>query len=122
MKPNEYINKLNISSGWKKYKQQEFINDLTSEFLAQLEYFKANDNIKGFDNALKVIRMKWDSISNKIPFGLPESLWKYFFAAVVAPAREQLCPGEMQKRRDEAAARRAEYERLKAWKKYKERR
>lgn len=120
MKPKDYIIKFEIQKGWNKSKQKEFLNDLTSELLAQLEYCKAENNIKGFDNAFKVIRMKWDSISNKIPFGLPESMWKYFFATVVAPAREQLCPGAMQKRREEAAARRAEHERLKAWKRYRE--
>ncbi len=93
---------------------------LTSEFFAQLEYFKAENNIKGFDNALKVIRMKWDSISNKIPYGLPEKLWNYFFATVVAPARENLSPSEMERRRKEAAEKRAYYERQKALKRERE--
>lgn len=120
MKPKEYIEKLDILKGWNVKKQNELVSFLTSEFLAQLEYFKAENNIKGFDNALKVIRMKWDSISNKIPYGLPEKLWNYFFATVVAPARENLCPSEMERRRKEAAEKRAYYERQKALKRERE--
>ena len=120
MKPKDYISKFDLSSGWKKEKQKDFLNTLTSEFIAQLEYCKAENNIKGFDNALKVIRMKWDSISNKIPYGLPDGLWNYFFATVVAPTRDELCPKEMTRRKEKAAERKAEWERRQSWKKERE--
>lgn len=93
---------------------------MTSELIAQLEYCKAENNIKGFDNALKVIRMKWDAISNKIPFGLPDGMWKYFFATVVSPLREKTCPREMQQRREENARRKAYWEQEKAYRRNQE--
>lgn len=60
MKPKEYIEKYNIGTGWKPEVQKEFLSDLTSELLAICEYNKAEDNIRGFDNSVNVIRMKWD--------------------------------------------------------------
>ena len=113
MKPKDFIEKYNLSKGWNKYKQNEFLTDMTSELLALLETYHAENNIKGFDNAVNVIKMKWDAIDKKIPFGLPEKLWGYYFATTIAKIREQMCPAEMQHRREEAAKRKAEWERRK---------
>lgn len=110
MKPKEYIQYFQLEKGWNTKVQEEFLQKLTSELLAFLEYNKAVNNIKGFDNAVKVIRMKWDSISNKIPNGLPEKLWSYFWATTVSKLREELCPREMEIRRKEAEERRKERE------------
>lgn len=115
MKPKEFVDKYNLSSGWKSQYQKRFLSDLTSEFMAFLEYNKAQDNIKGFDQAVRVISDKWNAISNKTPYGLPEGLWKYFYATVIAPAREQLCPREMNRRREVAAERKRQYEERHRW-------
>ena len=66
MKTKEYLDKYNLHKGWDTKIQNEFISDMTSELEAQLILNKAEDNIRGFDNALRCIRMKWDSISKKI--------------------------------------------------------
>lgn len=100
MKTKEYLDKYNLHKGWNTKIQNEFISDMTSELEAQLMLNKAEDNIRGFDNALRCIRMKWDSISKKIPYGITDKLWNYFFATVVAPLREQMCPREMQRRHE----------------------
>ena len=63
MKPKEFIERFNIAGGWRSAIQDEFLAKMTSELLAFCEYYKAADNIKGFENAVKVIRMKWDDIS-----------------------------------------------------------
>ena len=112
MKPKEFIQHFGIERGWRPQVQKEFLASMTSEFLAFLEYNKAADNIKGFDNAVKVIRMKWDAISNKIPYGLPEKLWSYFWATTVVKLREEFCPRETERRRAEAAERKAQWERM----------
>lgn len=117
MKPKEYIKKYGIEKGWNPKHQPEFLNDLTSELLAFLELNKAENNIKGFDNAVKVIRMKWDAISAKIPFGLPDKLWSYFFATVISKLREELCPKEMARRREEAEEKRRRWEERRNWEK-----
>ena len=113
MKPKEFIEKYNLSKGWNKYKQNEFLSDMTSELLALLETYHAENNIKGFDNAVNVIRMKWDAIDKKIPFGIPEKLWGYYFATTIAKIREEMCPEEMAHRREVAARKKAEWERCK---------
>lgn len=121
MKPKDFIEKYNLSKGWNKYKQNEFLTDMTSELLALLETYHTENNIKGFDNAVNVIKMKWDAIDKKIPFGLPEKLWGYYFATTIAKIREQMCPEEMAHRREEAAKRKEEYERRKRWREEMER-
>lgn len=113
MKPKEFIDKYNLSKGWNKHKQNEFLSDMTSELLALLETYHAESNIKGFDNAVNVIRMKWDAIDKKIPFGIPEKLWDYYFATTIAKIREEMCPEEMAHRREVAARKKAEWERRK---------
>lgn len=114
MKPKDFIEKYNLDGGWKTFIQDEFLTDMTSELLALLETYHAEKNIKGFDNAVNVIRMKWDSISKKIPYGIPEKLWGYYFATTIAKIREQMFPKEMAKRREEAAKRKADWERRQA--------
>ena len=121
MKPKEFIEKYNLNKGWNKYKQNEFLTDMTSELLALIETYHAENNIKGFDNAVNVIRMKWDAIDKKIPFGIPEKLWGYYFATTIAKIREQMCPEEMAKRREMAAKRKEEWERRKAEREFCER-
>lgn len=113
MKPKDFITKHGIGGGWKPSAQDKFLLDMTSELLALLEAYHAEKNIKGFDNAVNVIRMKWDSISKKIPYGIPEKLWGYYFATTIAKIREHMFPKEMQKRREEAEKRRQEYIRRK---------
>lgn len=110
MKTKEYLDKYNLHKGWNTKIQNEFLSDMTSELEAQLMLNKAENNIRGFDNALRCIRMKWDSISKKIPYGIPDKLWNYFFATVVAPLREQMCPREIQRRREISEERQRRYE------------
>lgn len=110
MKTKEYLDKYNLHKGWNTKIQNEFISDMTSELEAQMMLNKAEDNIRGFNNALRCVKMKWDSISNKIPYGIPEGLWNYFFATVVAPLREQMCPREMKRQREIREERQRRYE------------
>lgn len=110
MKTKEYLDKYNLHKGWNTKIQNEFISDMTSELEAQLMLNKAEDNIRGFNNALRCLKMKWDSISNKIPYGIPEGLWNYFFATVVASLREQMCPREMKRQREIREERQRRYE------------
>lgn len=120
MKPKDFIEKYKLTKGWNYKCQDAFLQDLTSELLALLEYYKAHNNIKGFDNAIRVIRAKWDSVSKKIPYGLPEKMWSYFWAKVVVDLREMFCPEEMERRRNEAQRRREERENREEWKRYQE--
>jgi len=119
MTSKEYVQKyrLNVSD---KFNHSEFCQDLASEFICLLEYNKANDNLKGFDNALRCIRMKFDSINNKTVGELPEKLWNYFFATVVSKLREELCPKDMQRRREENERKKKEWEQRKSYKQWEQ--
>jgi len=117
MTTKEYVKKykLDISN---KFDHSEFVKDLASDFIALLELNKANNNIKGFDNAVRCIKMKFDAISNKTAGVTPERLWNYFYATVIVKMREELCPRDMQRRREEQERKKNEWEerkRLRDW-------
>lgn len=117
MTTKEYIlkYKLNLSD---RFNHSDFVQDLASDFIALLEMNKANDNLKGFDNAVRCIRMKFDAISNKTLGVMPEKLWNYFFATVVVKLREELCPKDMQRKREMQEQRKKEWEQRKAQKEW----
>lgn len=96
MKTKDYIlkYKLNLND---KFNHNEFIQDLTKDFLVILELNKSKDNIKGFKQSVNVIRLKWDSINNKTVGCLPDKLWNYFYATVIVKLKEEFCPDEIQK-------------------------
>lgn len=113
MKPTEYIEKYNLDKS-SRFSHSDFIADLTSDFIALLEINKADNNLKGFDNALRCVKMKFDAIKAKTGTALNEKLWNFFFATVVAPMRETMCPKDMEVRRRANEAKRLARE---AWKK-----
>jgi hypothetical protein len=103
MKPIHYVQKYNLSKGV-NFSHNEFIQDLTTDFLTLLEVGKTNKgeyNLKGFENTVRAIRMKWDGINNKTFGELPEKLWKYFYATVIVKMREELFPDEMARKHQE---------------------
>ena len=119
MKTHEYVKKYHLDQS-DKFNHSLFVEDLTNDFVALLELNKALDNIKGFENALRCIRMKFDAISNKTLGILPEKLWNYFFATVVVKLREELCPKDMEKRRVLQEERQKIYQERQAQKKWEQ--
>ena len=97
MKPLHYVRKYKLNLGT-NFNHKEFISDLTLDFMSLLEVGKAHENIKGFENAVRAIRMKFDGIANKTAGIFPEKLWGYFFATVIAKMREDLFPDLMKAR------------------------
>lgn len=112
MNTKEYVlkYKLNISD---KFNHSDFVQDLASDFIALLEVNKANDNIKGFDNAVRCIRMKFDAINNKTIGSLTDKLWNYFFATIIAKLRDEICPRDMEKRKEINERKKREWEQRK---------
>lgn len=113
MTTKQYILKyeLHLSN---KFNHSNFCQDLASEFICLLEYNKANDNLKGFDNAVRCIKMKFDAIGNKMNGTMPEKLWSYFFATVIVKLREELCPKDMARKREIEEQKKKEWERRRA--------
>lgn len=102
MKTKEYIDKyyLNTVNGASKFNHNDFVADLTIDFMTLLEVGKGTTNIKGYDNAVNAIRMKWNAINNKTVGQLPDKLWNYFYATVIIQYKYDLFP-EIMKARDE---------------------
>jgi hypothetical protein len=114
MNAKEYISKYKLSES-DKFNHSEFVSDLTLDFLALLEIGKANENLKGFNNAVNAIRMKFDAINNKTVGNIPEKLWNYFFATVIVKFREKLFPVQMEQIRKEREEKKRMYEERKNW-------
>ncbi|MDO8640871.1 MAG: DnaJ domain-containing protein [Nitrosarchaeum sp.] len=103
MKPKEYIRKYNLETT-ENFNHNEFIADLTADFLAVIEIRQNSNNFnyENFKNCIKDVRQKWDSISNKAKgTGLPEKLWNYFYATIVIKLRDELF-GEYLKKKQTA--------------------
>lgn len=110
MKTKEYIQKHNLDKKFlNKETSVEFINDLKSDFIEICDKLNVNDNLQKFDSAVKEMRTKWDAISNKSMKGLTEGLWKYFYATVISPVRDERIPS-FAKMREEKAKRKAAWE------------
>lgn len=111
MKPIDYVKKYNLSQGV-DFNHNEFVIDLTNDFLTLLETGNCRESFKGFNNTVNAIRMKWDGINKKTAGQLPEKLWNYFFATIIAKMREELFPEIIQaqkKKNKEDYERRQEY-------------
>ena len=107
MKPKEIIEKANLTNGFNKTRQEVFFGIMVDELLAVYYSYRAKDSDRHFDAAIKTLRGKWDAISIKIPYGLSEGVWKFFYATWVAPMKEELCP-TWKKRNDERVRKREE--------------
>jgi|GEM_PF-2441265 len=109
MKTKEYINKykLNVND---TFNHNDFVMDLTIDFMSLLEVGKAQENIKGFENAVRAIRMKWDAVNNKTVGQLPKKLWNYFYATVIGKMKDELFPEIIAKRQREYEERKAQRE------------
>lgn len=92
MKPKEYVKKFKLDQEKVWFSHEEFIQDFTFDFMAQIQYHQTTKNwsYNVFQNIVTQTKDKFDQIGYKMPNqGLPESLWKYFYATVVAPTREK---------------------------------
>lgn len=110
MKPKEYIKKFNFQNGFDKSKQKEFLRELAEELFATYELFDKPDDANIFDDSVDVIKQKWDSISKKIPYGLSDGLWNYFYATIIVPMKNKVCPTFVKQRKFKEESERKERE------------
>lgn len=92
MTTKEFIKKFNLSEGWNKSKTSEFIKELGNSLRELLEEMKVSEDIKKFNECVKQVRSKFDGISNKTPYGIPEEVWSYFYKREVISLRDEFCP------------------------------
>lgn len=109
MNTKEYVTKykLNVSN---QFNHNEFVADLTNDFITLLEVGNSTKNFKGYENAVRAIRMKWDAINNKTVNCLPDKLWNYFYATVIAKTKEELFPEQVAKQKEINEKKRREWE------------
>ena len=100
MNTKEYVKKYGLNVADHKFDHSEFASDLTNDFITLLEVGNSTKNFKGYENAVRAIRMKWDAINNKTVGCLPDKLWSYFYATVIAKTKEELFPEEIAKQKE----------------------
>lgn len=91
MKPKEIIYKAGIVNGVNARNQDYFLDLMILELKCAYEEYAKDDSEKHFTAAVKETRSKWDAISNKISYGLPEGLWRYFYARIMN-YKKRVCP------------------------------
>jgi len=119
MKTKEYVKKYELNKS-DKFDHSEFVADLTVDFMTLLEVGKGDQSLKGYENAVRAVRMKFDAVNNKTVGCIPEKLWGYFFATVIVKMREEFFPTEMNRRREQQAERKRIWEERKnnEWEEY----
>lgn len=86
-----------------------FVKYLTKDLLTLTAFHRQqNWNYAKFQNCVKEIKQKFDSISYKAMEPLPEKLWRYFYATVVIPLRDQEFGEFLEKSRKAAERQRQE--------------
>jgi hypothetical protein len=113
MKTKDYISKYHLDTipGISKLNHNEFASDLTIDFMTLLEVGNGNTNIKGFENAVRAIRMKWDAVNNKTVGQLPDKLWNYFYATTIIGFKKNLFPDIIKAEEAKRKAQQEAYER-----------
>lgn len=109
MNTKEYVTKYKLNVG-NNFNHNEFIADLTNDFITLLEVGNSTKNFKGYENAVRAIRMKWDAINNKTVNCLPDKLWNYFYATVIAKTKEELFPEQVAKQKEINEQKKREWE------------
>lgn len=100
MKPKEYRDKYNLLNTF-DFNHTEFSEDFKRDFDA-MKYQKAS--ISQIDFLFKQVRQKFDNIflGSSIEKNTLEGLWKFIFATILAPYRDQACP-DYKKQKDKIA-------------------
>lgn len=91
MKPKEYVSKYHMDVN-ENFDHSMFVADLTVDFQSVIEYQKTvgQYSLSHFENIVKQIKQKFDSISYKSKMGIEkwDKLWKFFYASVVVKVRD----------------------------------
>ena len=93
MKPKEYVKKYHLDKN-AYFAHNDFIADLSNDFFVTIEYLQSVNQLSynRYKVCVKEIKQKYDIIMGKsiVEKEVWDKLWKYFFATIVAPAREKI--------------------------------
>lgn len=93
MKTKELIIKVGLDKGFTKSKGEKLVKLLGEDFRERLVRYNIDGSeYKKFQNVVNEIKSKWDSISNKVPYGLSDGLWSYFYTSQICEIRDEMFP------------------------------
>lgn len=91
MKTKQYVKKYELDKD-DNFNHKDFIEDFTSDFIDLINESDASSSYGKFVRVINTMKEKWWNINKKTVGQLPDSLWKYFYAAVVIAKRDELFP------------------------------
>jgi len=116
MKPKEFVSKYKMDVN-EHFDHSMFVADLAIDFQSSIKYQKSvgQYTLSHFENIVKQIKQKFDSISYKSKMGIEnwDKLWKFFYASVVVKARDADFGEQI---RNQKQAKQEEWQRRNAWK------
>ena len=101
MKPKDYVKKYDLSNKEVRLNGNAFVQDLAVDFTALIETHQRYDwNYTKFRLCVQDIRKKFNSICNRTAHpDLNEKLWKYFYAKIVGPMKDEMFGEFLEKER-----------------------
>jgi len=93
MKTKEYVKKHGLDKN-DQFNHKEFVKDFTSDFTDLVNGLNNESQYIQFVRVIETMKEKWWNINKKTVGQLPDDLWKYFYASVVIPKRDELFPSK----------------------------
>lgn len=113
MKPKEFVKEFTLTDN--KPLKTVFWDRFKIEFMTVLDHEQGLESLSRFEHAVDIMKDKWRGIKLKSGnVNVNEKAWGFFFASVVAPMREELFPNEVQRMKEEAAARKEQKQRYRS--------
>jgi len=90
MNVKDYVQKYHLDKK-KHFSYKTFLNDLGKDFGVLLQsYPKATLTEEQFRSIVKELKQKFDSISNKAIYGIPDKIWNYFYATTIINKKNKI--------------------------------
>jgi hypothetical protein len=90
MKPKEYVRKFKLDQQ-DRFNRSLFIEDFIKDLRVSIEYYTNNKqmNVGIYERLVSELKNKWDSIfiRSKLTIEQYEAFWKYFYATIIIPIR-----------------------------------
>ena len=80
----QIISDLGWQQGYRHRDQHRLLSLMTEELRVRVH---ENMTSTAFRQAVREVRVRWNAVSNKIPGGLPEGTWSYWYATEVVRLR-----------------------------------
>lgn len=86
MTTKEIVAQYGWQQGYNPRGQRHLLSVFTEELTLRL---RKHMTPRDFSNAVREVRRKWDALSNRIPGGIPDGAWNFWYATTVVTMRDR---------------------------------